>query len=83
MCYIGELENTMLQMYLKGSRLRAWLSSPECPQAIQECKILLNCTYEVHDSDVHGTEPHTSAKSLDLPADLKMLIGQGAAVLHS
>ena len=82
MCYIGELENTMLQMYLKGSRLHAWLSSPKCPQAIQECKILLDCTYEVHDSDVHGTELHTSAKSLDLPADLKVLIGRGAAVLH-
>ena len=83
MCYIGELENTMLQMYLKGSRLHAWLSSPECPQAIQECKILLDHAYEVHDSDIHGTELHTSAKSLDLPADLKVLIGQGAAVLHS
>ena len=83
MSNVGELENTMLQTYLKGSRLRAWLSRPQCPQAIRECKVLLDHAYEVHDND--RTEPRATVKSpnVPVPADLKVLIRQGAAVLHS
>ncbi|KIM53743.1 hypothetical protein SCLCIDRAFT_138348, partial [Scleroderma citrinum Foug A] len=38
----GELERTMLHSYLKGAKLHAWLSRPDCPPAIQECKVLLD-----------------------------------------
>ncbi|KIJ59119.1 hypothetical protein HYDPIDRAFT_76818, partial [Hydnomerulius pinastri MD-312] len=39
------LETTMLQSYIKGAKLRAWLSRPECPPAVQECKVLLDRAY--------------------------------------
>ncbi len=32
----------MLHSFLKASRLKCWLSRPDCPQAIKECKILFN-----------------------------------------
>ncbi|KIJ64132.1 hypothetical protein HYDPIDRAFT_91279, partial [Hydnomerulius pinastri MD-312] len=38
-------EITMLQSYLKAAKLRAWLSHPQCPQAVQECKVLLDQAY--------------------------------------
>ncbi|KIK20354.1 hypothetical protein PISMIDRAFT_51162, partial [Pisolithus microcarpus 441] len=38
----GELEATMMQSYLKAAKLRGWLSRPQCPPAIRECKILLD-----------------------------------------
>ncbi|KIJ65075.1 hypothetical protein HYDPIDRAFT_50134, partial [Hydnomerulius pinastri MD-312] len=41
----GFLESTMLQSYLKGAKLCAWLSRPNCPPAIRECKILLDRAY--------------------------------------
>ncbi|KIK17456.1 hypothetical protein PISMIDRAFT_71177, partial [Pisolithus microcarpus 441] len=41
----GEQESTMLHSYLKGAKLRAWLSRLDCPPAIQECKIILNRAY--------------------------------------
>lgn len=42
---VGELEATMLQLYLKAARLRSWLARPQCPPAIRECKILLDWAY--------------------------------------
>ena len=35
---LGELEVMMLQSYLKGAKLQTWLSCPDCPSTIRECK---------------------------------------------
>ncbi|KAL4075053.1 hypothetical protein V8B97DRAFT_2022634 [Scleroderma yunnanense] len=41
----------MLHSYLKGAKLCAWLSHPDCPPTIQECKILLDQIYHTHMHD--------------------------------
>ncbi|KAG1762221.1 hypothetical protein EDD22DRAFT_847212 [Suillus occidentalis] len=38
----GELEATMLYSFIKTSKLCCWLNQPDCPPAIQECKILFD-----------------------------------------
>ncbi|KIO01266.1 hypothetical protein M404DRAFT_107108, partial [Pisolithus tinctorius Marx 270] len=38
----SELEATMLHSYLRGAHLHSWLSHPDCPNAVQECKVLLD-----------------------------------------
>ncbi|KIM52100.1 hypothetical protein SCLCIDRAFT_39009, partial [Scleroderma citrinum Foug A] len=38
----SELERTMLHSYLKGAKLHVWLSRPDCPATIQECKVLFD-----------------------------------------
>ena len=80
---IGELKNTMLQTYLKASKLCAWLSRPQCPQPIHECKILLNQAYEIYNSE-RDNKPQscTAARLSTVPTDLQALIGQSTAVMH-
>ncbi|KIK14362.1 hypothetical protein PISMIDRAFT_78569, partial [Pisolithus microcarpus 441] len=38
----GELEMTMFQSFLKGAKLRGWMSRSDCPPVICECKVLLD-----------------------------------------
>ncbi|KIJ09713.1 hypothetical protein PAXINDRAFT_30099, partial [Paxillus involutus ATCC 200175] len=38
----GELEVTILQSFIQGTRLRRWLSRSDCPLAIKECKALFD-----------------------------------------
>ncbi|KIJ57971.1 hypothetical protein HYDPIDRAFT_44688 [Hydnomerulius pinastri MD-312] len=89
----GELESTMLQSYLKGAKLRAWLSRPNCPPAIRECKILLDQAYRsqnnAHEVDADGvispdgTQSPGTSKMTALPRDLQALIGRRSAVLRA
>ena len=71
----------MLLSFLKATRLCAWLSCPEYPQAIQECKVLLDHAYDNHnviiDRLVSDCQPVT------VPTDLEKLIKRRVAILHS
>ncbi|KAI9463750.1 hypothetical protein HD554DRAFT_2206411 [Boletus coccyginus] len=87
----GELEITMLQSYLKATRLRGWLSHLQCPPTIQECKILLDHAYGSKEACHHIDEyplndsvrvPDT-AKQTPVLEDLFRLTHQCIAVLHA
>jgi hypothetical protein len=41
----GQMEPTLLQSFIKAGKLRRWLARPDCPPAIQECKILFDKAY--------------------------------------
>ncbi|KAH7902859.1 hypothetical protein BJ138DRAFT_984235, partial [Hygrophoropsis aurantiaca] len=74
----GELEATMLHSFIKGAKLRAWLSRPECPPTIQECKVLLDQAYGKKGDDVQPLEDNIqsshTAKAIVVPEDLRELI---------
>ena len=78
----------MLQSYLKGAKLRSWLSRPDCPTAIRECKILLDKAYcfpngnpdITHDGLVVKTEPSRETK---VPYELRNVVGRQTAVLRA
>jgi hypothetical protein len=36
------MENSMLEGFIRGNKLRRWLSRDDCPQAIKECKSLFD-----------------------------------------
>ncbi|KAI9464872.1 hypothetical protein HD554DRAFT_2026214, partial [Boletus coccyginus] len=87
----GELETTMLHTYIKGAKLRAWLSRPQCLSAVQECKILLDRAYGT-EGDAQNTTtdpleddvrpPDTVTVTIALP-DLRELTNQRMMVLHA
>jgi len=48
---LGQLESTMLFSFIRAGKLRCWLSRPDCPPVIKECKALFDKAYapKVHD----------------------------------
>ena len=85
----------MLHSYLKGAKLRAWLSRPECPPAIQECKVLLDRVYNTHThsyalpSDLNDIDSFDDVRVPEtwnatyVPEDLQELIHRRKVVLHA
>ena len=78
----------MLHSYLKGAKLRSWLSRPDCPTAIHECKTLLDQAYRypdsnpyvTHDSLVNSTDLPNAVKA---PHELQGLVGLQRVVLRT
>jgi len=67
----------MLCSYLKGTKLHAWLSWPDCPQAVKECKVLLDQAYGVNGNDTtiidpleEYVRPLDTARATNVPPDL-------------
>jgi hypothetical protein len=83
--FIGELEGTLLQSYIKAAKLRRWLGRPDCPPALTECKALFDKAYTPHDEYMPGREDTlgTSSKAVSVPADLHVLVKQAKVVLHA
>ena len=84
---IGELENAIFHSYVKGAKLHAWISRPDCLTAIHECKVLLNRAYQSQDASektnadgiiLPNFTDHSNA--VTLPNDLQQLTGQSTAV---
>ena len=83
----------MLHSYLKGSKLRAWLSRPDCPSAIQECKVLFDRAYYSRSCapclDVDNIDSLEDFKvpetwnATHVPQDLQKLIRRPKAVLRA
>jgi hypothetical protein len=97
-CLIGELEPTLLQCFIQAAKLKQWLSRPECPDEIKECKDLFDKAYAPKSQDNapqsdHGDEifvemPADGNEELPkdqqtLPSDLRHLVGSRKAVLHA
>jgi hypothetical protein len=71
------MEFTLLQSFLKATKLKRWLAKPDCPPVIKECKELFDKIYSPKRPDSDGSCKadeniinHTSAPT-DLRAFLK------------
>jgi hypothetical protein len=66
---VGELESTLLHGFIKGSKIRQWLSQENCPPAIRECKTLIDRSYGRPLPD-----DHSQFQKVSTPAELKKLL---------
>ena len=85
----------MPHSYLKGAKLHAWLSCPDCPPTIQECKVILDQVYNTHThsyalpSDLNDIDSFDDVRVPEtwnatyVPEDLQKLIHQRKAVLRT
>lgn len=77
----------MLRSFLKGAKLRAWLSRPQCPPAVQECKILLDRAYSIRADPFDPLDDIVpipdAATVIPAPVDLQPLTNQCKAVLRA
>jgi len=76
----------MLQSYLKGAKLRSWLSRPECPTAVRECKILLDQAFRFPDGNTNVTHnglvmTSESRWATKVSLELQVVIGWQTAIL--
>ncbi|KIO14999.1 hypothetical protein M404DRAFT_89821, partial [Pisolithus tinctorius Marx 270] len=77
----GELEATMLCSYLRGACLHSWLSHPDCPNAVQECKVLLDHAYG--NDNEYNSDCSWMRKSTTTPPDLYNLIHKQDVMLQA
>ena len=63
------MEGTATESFLKGSRLRHWLASPECPSALQKCRVLFHKHFGYEFSGAGGDDDdrHIEGKPVVLP----------------
>jgi hypothetical protein len=76
-CPPGELEATMLSVYSKAARLKQWLSRPDCPPFLRECKNVLDKLFtRTLDDDVNDAdEPNLPASAFQpIPSELQQFI---------
>jgi hypothetical protein len=70
----------LLQSYLKGAKLRSWLSYPQCPPAVQEFKVLLDHAYSDtlgdHHSSTDSVDSTELQKGVAVPPDLRPLVNR-------
>jgi hypothetical protein len=82
----------MLYSFIKTSKLRCWLSRPDCPPAIQECKILFDkmsapksatsLREELAEDPLDDSvQASPSASAVAVPEDLYALIKRRTAIL--
>jgi len=80
----GELEQTVLESFIQGSRLRHWLARPDCPTAIKECKVLFDkyiTNSGVSSGDIFSDVAGRAKQAA--PTDLQLLTSQKCMVLHA
>ena len=87
---MGELKNTMFHSYVKGAKLCAWISCPDCLTAICKCKVLLNRAYRSQDASEKTNADGIifpsfadNSNAVALPDDLRQLTGQSTAILRA
>jgi hypothetical protein len=75
---VGELESTILHHFIRAGKLKRWLSRPDCPQAIKECKVLFDKAYDSKvpdDAEINGdVETFHVKASQAVPSDLCQLV---------
>ncbi|KAG0700172.1 hypothetical protein DFH29DRAFT_807897 [Suillus ampliporus] len=84
----------MLQSYIKATKLRCWLSRPDCPPVIRECKILFDRMYApksatrpdeelAEDPFDDNVRAPVSTTATAVPEDLYTLIKRRTAILRA
>lgn len=75
-----EAEQTITQAFILGCKTRHWLSRPDCPQAIKECKGLYDKAYRKKSvlNDDEGLEPPSSkgtqGPKMELPMEIAIAL---------
>jgi hypothetical protein len=73
------MESTLLNSFLKASKLRRWLADPSCPDFIREIKVLYDNIYKpvTPNGDSNETSPKedksSPSKPQMIPGDLRLL----------
>jgi hypothetical protein len=84
----------MLHSFIKTTKLRCWLSRPDCPPVIQECKVLFDSIYApnsatsleeelAEDPLDDNIQAPPSAIAVTVPEDLYMLIKRQKAIVRA
>ena len=80
----------MFHSYVKGAKLHAWISRPDCPTAIRECKVLLDRAYQSQDASEKTNADGIifpsfadNSNAVALPDDLRQLTRQSTAILRA
>ena len=89
--FLGQLEKTIHQAFLRGANLRHWLSRPNCPEIIYRCRTLFNKLYGdkpdgiAHLQELALTEddPLKPSQLQDTPEELWKLIHRSKVILHA
>ena len=75
----GQIESTLLNSFLKASKLKRWLARTDCPRVFQEIWELFERVYapKTHDSDEDMRDnSEVSTPTRNAPDDLKCLLGR-------
>jgi hypothetical protein len=81
--HFGELEQTLLRTFVRACNLKRWLTRPDCPEVIRECKTLFDRAFMSlphNDSDVLDDD---NSGQMRTPSDLFPLVNQHSVALHS
>lgn len=82
----------MLQSFTRAGKLRRWLSRPDCPEAIKECKMLFDRSYPQGgdangigdaDDEMATYVSEVQKKPQTTPSDLLSLTGSQRVILHA
>jgi hypothetical protein len=70
------MESTLLESFLRASKLKRWLAKPDCPPVIKECKELFDKVYapKIPNDDDGDTVEDTTMPIRSAPADLRVLL---------
>ena len=70
------MESTLLESFLRASKLKCWLVKPDFPPVIKECKELFDKVYtpEIPNDDDGDTVEVTTMPIHSAPADLCVLL---------
>ena len=87
----GQMESTLLESFLRVGKLKRWLTKPDCPAVIKECKQLFDKVYapKVLDSDHSNNLPVDVADNIPamhtrtIPDDLHGLLVHANEVIMS
>ncbi|KIK18120.1 hypothetical protein PISMIDRAFT_110046 [Pisolithus microcarpus 441] len=78
----GELEQTVLDSFIQGSKLWHWLGWPDSPAAIKECKLLFDKYISNSKVSISKFVPKRAPKQA-VPTELQLLTSQKDLVLHA
>ncbi|KAI6037172.1 hypothetical protein BKA83DRAFT_4041305 [Pisolithus microcarpus] len=78
----GELEQTVLDSFIQGSKLRHWLGQPDSPAAIKECKLLFDKYISNSEVSISEFVPKRAPKQA-VPTELRLLTSRKHLVLHA
>ncbi|KIK12697.1 hypothetical protein PISMIDRAFT_51297, partial [Pisolithus microcarpus 441] len=78
----GELEQTVLDSFIQGSKLRHWLGRPDSPAAIKECKLLFDKYISNSEVSISEFVPKRAPKQA-VPTELRLLTSRKHLVLHA
>lgn len=78
----GEFESTMTMSFLRATKLRRWLSRPDCPEVVHICKEYFDKAF-TPSSTLHKSTTLVSMRPVDVPDELCLLIGKRKATLQA